>query len=150
MAGQKKCWLKVVVSGSWLCCESPLFIRKQFNLLFVLGVVFIIVNWLNKWESTEQISTSSSTHIFCFLVLRYLFNQHTEDGGRQPRLPETPREGSDQLQQEEESGGNHRRDPAVSEPALLSESGARDEGEHSPFQNCLWACLNCAQYLSSD
>ena len=62
------------------------------------------------------------------LILRYLFNQHPEDGGRQPRLPQTPLQGADQLQQEEESGGNHRRDPTVPEPALLPEGGVRHQG----------------------
>lgn len=75
---------------------------------------------------SSQAPTASSPFVF---VLRYLFNQHPEDGGRQPGLPEAPRQRADQLQQKEESGGNHRRDPAVSEPALLSEGGAGNQGE---------------------
>lgn len=69
--------------------------------------------------------------------IRYLFNQHPEDGGRQPGLNRTPRQGADQLQQTEESGRNHRRDPAVPEPAVLSEGGARHQGERSFFFSSL-------------
>lgn len=71
-------------------------------------------------------------------MLRYLFNQHPEDGGRKPGHPPTPRKRADQLQQEEESGRDHRRDPAVPEPAVLPEGGARDQGERplSPLTSC--------------
>lgn len=75
--------------------------------------------------------------------IRYLFNQHPEDGGRQPGLNRTPRQGADQLQQTEESGRNHRRDPAVPEPAVLSEGGARHQGERSFFSPELLFFVSC-------
>lgn len=41
---------------------------------------------------------------FVIIILRYLFDEHPEDGGRQSGLPQTTQQGADQLQQEEESG----------------------------------------------
>lgn len=38
------------------------------------------------------------------VILRYLFDQHPEDRGRQSGLPQTTWQGADQLQQKEESG----------------------------------------------
>lgn len=70
-------------------------------------------------------------------ALRYLPNQHPEDGRGQPGLPEAPRQGADQLQQEEESSRDHWRDPAVPEPALLPKGGARHPGEPQLLPNAL-------------
>lgn len=52
--------------------------------------------------------TYDSIKTVLIFILRYLFNKHPEDRGREPRLPQTFRQGPDQLQQKEESGRNHR------------------------------------------
>lgn len=90
-------------------------------------------------------SFCSSLHHHFPLILRYLFNQHSEDRGGQPRPPQTLLQGADQLQQEKESGGNHRRDPAVPEPALLPEAGARNQGGCSHIFVILTCVINHAE-----
>lgn len=79
------------------------------------------------------------------LSVRNLPDQHPEDRGGKPRLSAPTRKRSDQLQQEEESGWNHRRDPTVPEPTVLSESGEWCQGQSDDdVTSCLrWRCVRC-------
>ena len=56
-------------------------------------------------------------------------DQHPEDGGGQPRLPEARPGGADQLQQAAQGGRDHRRNTAVPEPALLSHTREGYQGK---------------------
>ena len=88
---------------------------------------------------------------FVLTVLhRDLPDQHPEDRGGEPRLPEEARQGAHQLQQAAESSRDHRRDPAVPEPALLLTGRERYQGKarfthHRPQYSCMgsWELEQC-------
>lgn len=70
------------------------------------------------------------SHTFVLTVFhRDLPDQHPENRGGEPRLPEEARQGAHQLQQAAESSRDHRRDPAVPEPALLLTGRERYQGK---------------------